>query len=743
MEKNFIALAKKYLDAEKGGENNAEIHMKIARLHYLKNHFENAEKSFWDIIQKYPNSEQATFSANLILDIYNLKKDYAGLAEAGKKLLKYETFIAKSSSGKSEIQNIKAIVSNAEFSNIQEIEKKGDNLVAAENYVKFANQTKELSLKQKALFNAAINFEKANNILKAIEHYELYLKTNKNTKDESVKRSTRLVANLYEQTGMLEKAATQFEKYAKTYPSDQYADESILNAARIFRAFKKFPKALANYRAYRNKIKSKVIKDEMLLEIAQTKEEMNNKSQAYTDYSSYVASNPSNGPMLMASMLKLFRMAQEFRKADVKKWREKIINVQRKLGKNVGITEAAEARFHVATGMFDEVKKTKIPSDPAKQLNAINKKIPDQLNKLYSELNRVIKYDDGNHVVHSVALIAQANEYYMQVIENFVKTIESVPVPAVLKEKEQIEEYKKGVEENIASFREKALSNKQKAISNYELAIEKAYEIPAYNDSVTKSFERLAVLKPDAYSFMTERVMPVEKLDIHGLDKKTENKQTYEGLSLALKSRDLKLAIQEASKILSKDPDDSIVYNTLAVVALNRGYNYLARLYLGKIKNLDMLPDTTKRNNLAMVLLKDKDTNRSFSEFYGSALENDNPVASANAGSTMLKYQNFETAMPYLKIAAKGFSKDATVLNNYAIALKYTGNIKGSNSIYRRALKYASLEKAGWIKLNHARLMSGTPENKAQAQKTLNDIAFNENDTELVAEAKSLLRKIK
>lgn len=729
LEKNFIALATKYINIEKDGENNAEINMKVARLHYLKNHFKRAEKSFWGIITRYPNSEQATYSANLILDIYNLKKDYKGLAEAGKKLLKYETLIARSGAGKSEVRDIKAIVSNAEFTNIQEMEKKGDSLAAAKGYVKFANQTKDISLKQKALFNAAINFEKANDILKAITHQELYLKANKNNKDESVKRSIRILANLYEQTGMIKKAAVEFEKYAKAYPTDQYADESILNAARIFRAFKNFPKALSNYRVYRNKTKSKATKDEILLEIAQTKEEMNNTKDAYTDYSNYVASNPSDGPMLMASMLKLFRMAQKSRRADVKKWRDKIISVQRSLGGNIGITEAAEARFHVATGMFEEFKKTKIPADPAKQLNAITK-LSDQLNKLDRELAKVIKYDDGNYVVHSVALIAQASEH-------FIKTIEAIPVPKILKEKKQIEEYKKGVEEKYI------VPVRTKAISNYELAIEKAFEIPAYNESVTKSFERLAQLKSDGYSFMTEKVMPTEKLDIYGLDNKAKDKKPYEGLSLALKSRDLELAIQEASKILSKKPDDAIVYNTLAVVALNRGYNYLARLYLGKIKDSDMLPETTKRNNLAMVLLKDKEINRAFSEFYGSALDNDNPVASANASSVLLKYQNFETATPYLRIAAKAFSKDPAILNNYAIALKYAGNSKRANAIYKRALEYSSSEKAGWIKLNHARLMSNNSENKVQAQKTLNDIAFNEDDTELVAEAKSLLRKIK
>ena len=142
-------------------------------------------------------------------------------------------------------------------------------------------------------------------------------------------------------------------------------------------------------------------------------------------------------------------------------------------------------------------------------------------------------------------------------------------------------------------------------------------------------------------------------------------------------------------------------------------------------------------------MLKDKEINRSFSEFYGSALDNDNSVASANASSILVKYQNFETAMPYLTIASKAFSKDASILNNYAIALKHTGNLKRSSAVYKRALKYAPMEKSGWIKLNYALLMSKSPTNKAEAQKTLNDIAFNEDDTELIAEARSLLRKIK
>ncbi len=725
-ESNFVKLAKKYVATIKNDKNSASIHMKLARLYYLKNNFDEALVNFWDIIKKFPKSKQATYSANLILDVYNLKKDYQGLAEAGKKLLKYETLIASAEGGKSEIKNIKNIVNNARLKNVQDIEKKGDHLLAAREYIKFAKQSNDLDLKNKVTFNAAINFEKANAALKAIDQYEAYLKINRDTSDETVKKANRLLANLYEQTGNLQKAAVEFEKYAKSYPSDQYADESILNSARIFRGFKQYQKALNNFRTYRNKVTSKAKKDKILFEIAETKEEMRNRSQAYTDYSNYVTSNPSDGHMLMSSLLKLFRMAQKFRKNDIVKWRDKIIGTQKALS-NIGMPEAAEARFHKAKQLYSTFAKSKISHNPAKQAATIVSK-QKLLDKLAAELSAIIKYDDGHHVVRSVAMIAEANE-------DFIKAIEAVPVPKVLKTKQQIAEYKQGIEQQLLSPRRKIV------MENYKLAIDKAFELHAYNESVTRSFKRLAKLEPNQYSFMSEKVMPVEKLDTYGLNKK-KNREKYKGLLASLKARDLKLAIKEAAKILAKNPKDAVVYNTLAVIALNKGNNYLAALYLGKIHKSRGIPSTTKKNNMAMVLLKKGGANRSFSEFYGSALKNENVVASANAGTILLKYQNFKDALPYLAKAARTYSKDVAVLNNYAIALKYSGRTRKSANVYKKALKLASSKKAGWIKLNYARLMQNTDKNKAIAKKTLNEITFNESDTKLISEAKVLLRQM-
>ena len=57
----------------------AEIKFRTGRLYYLTNNFEPAEKQFKEIVQQHPNTKFSEYSANLLLDIYNLKKDYRRL----------------------------------------------------------------------------------------------------------------------------------------------------------------------------------------------------------------------------------------------------------------------------------------------------------------------------------------------------------------------------------------------------------------------------------------------------------------------------------------------------------------------------------------------------------------------------------------------------------------------------------------------------------------------------------------
>lgn len=79
----FVQVSLWYLEKFPTSEKSAEIKFRVGRLHYQHNQFDKAVPYFMEIVKKYPKTKYAEYSANLLLDIYNLKKDYAGLEKNG------------------------------------------------------------------------------------------------------------------------------------------------------------------------------------------------------------------------------------------------------------------------------------------------------------------------------------------------------------------------------------------------------------------------------------------------------------------------------------------------------------------------------------------------------------------------------------------------------------------------------------------------------------------------------------
>jgi TolA-binding protein len=100
----FVNAAKWNLEKFPKSPNAGEIRFRVARLYYLTNNFSEAEKYFKEVVQLHPNTKIADYSANLLLDMYNLRNDYNGLEKTGNEQLKNE-YISNSKTC-NEIRNI-------------------------------------------------------------------------------------------------------------------------------------------------------------------------------------------------------------------------------------------------------------------------------------------------------------------------------------------------------------------------------------------------------------------------------------------------------------------------------------------------------------------------------------------------------------------------------------------------------------------------------------------------------------
>ena len=211
-EKQFLLVTKKYLPMIKKSHSDrvANIEFKRAYIMYAHNHFESALKAFWNIIKSYPRTEFVESSAHLILDIHNLQKDYKGLIASGTKLVGSEELSPKLRA------EIKDIIERSQFQIAQDLEKRKEYQKSAEAYSGFANKNRRSKLFSVAVFNAAINFERGGDVLKAIQYHRHVLGQKDDlSKKNHHQKSRRILATLYEKTGQLEKAAIHFERYAK------------------------------------------------------------------------------------------------------------------------------------------------------------------------------------------------------------------------------------------------------------------------------------------------------------------------------------------------------------------------------------------------------------------------------------------------------------------------------------------------------------------------------------------------
>lgn len=497
--KAFESTALKYFAAFPKGENRVAIEYRLGSLHYYYNHFDQALEIFNQIIKGYPKSKEAEYSANLILDIYNLKKDYVGLEKAASSILSVPGF--SSSPVAAQISGIKQ---RSAFKQAEELEKTKDYTKSAMAYEEFAAKNPGGDLAVTARFNAAVNYERANDLGKAIVMYAAILGTRGNQHEDMRKKSRRFLAALYERTGQYEKAADAFEKYAEENPKDPISTDFYYNAAVIQHGMKHYNSALKNYEKYYAKSKKRD-KTQVLFLIATMWEARNNSSRAIAYYEQYLKDNPTNARGVIEAHFTIAKLNERLgRRTKADEWYEKTIAVQRRLskqGQTIGVPQAAEAKFKQVYKIYEELRAIRIPANPQNQAKAVQQKL-NLLNRLKEQLKTVIAYDDGHQIVAALSLQGQA-------LQHMAAAIYGAPKPKGLKP-EELKLYQDGIDKLARPFQDQA-------VEAYKAAIAKGNSLQGYNDWLKAAVTELGKLNKDAAADRGEEVTLTQLTDKMGL----------------------------------------------------------------------------------------------------------------------------------------------------------------------------------------------------------------------------------
>lgn len=478
----FIKAGQWYVEKFPRSEKAVEIKFRIGRLYYQSNHFDQAIVHFREVAKQYPNTKYAEYSANLLLDIYNLRKDYAGLEKTGAELLAVPG-IASSKVG----ADIRNVVEKASFKKGQDLETERKYADSAQVFDSFAKQNPRSPLAITAIFNAAINYERAGMNGPAITAYQGVINSKDPSAEKLKPKSRRLVARLYQDSAQFEEAARLYRQAAQDDPRDPLAPNLIFNAAVLYEALGKTDDAIRAYTEFTRLNKKHTDNMEAVFSMAQIHRKAGQNGAAITRYIEYVESGGRDQERVVESAYWVSELSAKQRAITrAQEWRQKTLAIQKRFAPNkkgVGASYAARIKLAEAEGTFREMKSITFPKDPAKQKTAADRKVA-LLTKLTGELAEVIKFDNAEEIVSSLAILGEANL-------DMAQAILTAPLPPGLNE-EETKQYKAGVENFAEPFNAKAREG-------YKATVDRGFELEVYNTGFRVAYEFMNRQDPKTY----------------------------------------------------------------------------------------------------------------------------------------------------------------------------------------------------------------------------------------------------
>ncbi|MDE0119214.1 MAG: tetratricopeptide repeat protein [Bdellovibrionales bacterium] len=493
---NFQKVANMYVNRFPKSSNVPAILYKMASLHYEFNHHKEALAQFWYLIKKYPSSKYTEYSANLILDIYNLTKDFKGLRQAAKDLLANK-MIANSGSAR----EIRKILSQISLKSAEDMAKNKEYFKSARLYKDFADTHPRSPLRGTAYYNSGINFKKSGDTLSAISLYKMALQSGGGGKIKST--VLKDMPMLYQKTGQYRKAAEAFSLYARSFPKDKSTADFWFNAALIYDGLNRYTQAEQAYLEYFKRSK-KAEKTQALYLLAELKKRRGQATQAVSYYNQFLNRGSSDKKALVEAAFRIAEIKKTRGEIKASKtWYRRTVNLYRK--NQAGVFYAAQAQFYLIYDTYVQFIKIRIPANPKRQQQVVQKKL-NLFNKLKEDLKQVIRFDSGYQVVASLVLIGLASEHIGDAIYNS-------PLPKGLN-KEEIKQYKDGLKKTALPFQ-------KEAVKNYKLAVSRSRKMNAYNKEwLTKAVVRLSDLEKDSViavnPLLRKKVLPLFLYDWSG-----------------------------------------------------------------------------------------------------------------------------------------------------------------------------------------------------------------------------------
>ncbi len=317
-------------------------------LYYRHHQFKEALRYFNTLLRHFPGSNEVGQARFAIMESYFGKADFRSAEIVARKIVHSDA--PEDIKSRARRRLAESIYLSAE---ILAEEKK--HIEAGDEYRRVVKEVPRSQFADLALFNAGLEYDKANDYMRAIETYNYLLATHPNS--GYVLDAQNNLAFDYVELNDFRNAAIIYERLAAIHPDAEKARDALYNSSLYFAKSEDWVNAIKINKLFIQRFPKDEVADDLSYEIAGFYERQNEMEKAQESYQTFVESYPTSPRIVEA----LFRRGKYYR--DRGDSRNAILEYEKALARSRDFEKsgldrndyfAAEAEFALAMTKFEE-----------------------------------------------------------------------------------------------------------------------------------------------------------------------------------------------------------------------------------------------------------------------------------------------------------------------------------------------------------------------------------------------------
>ncbi len=483
------------------------IKFKAAYIFYKYNHFVEAAKRYFEIIERWPSNRLSKKAANLVLDSLNVQKKYDELSQYAGKFLANRRLTKGDKAFRTEVQSL---LEGATYLSIQQAEQRAGKVddaaqkttelaSVAARFRRFQEDFPKSKYADEATYSAMVIYDQADELDNAIAMSQRFQK-NYPTAKLAVDNDWRL-AQFHERIADFERAAALYDRFFETHAKDKRAVDALYNAGVYYQGLGRTQTAIARYLTYLDKYRQRGDAADVYWRVCQLHEGRKAWSPAAKCYDGFRARFKKASPAkvfesryryaLALTALKQNRGAtKEFQRL-VRDYRGLKDDDRSKASSMQAVAHAAFELLEPDFRAFMRMKVTLRPQTLRRKLAKAEALACDTKCKTRGRYVSLLAYGSGEYGICALTRIGQ-------IYGNMATSIREAPVPNLTPDQEEI--YRTELDN-------RAMVPEQKGIEALEAALGKAHELGIYNRCTDTAQRDLKAINPDRFPDLQKRAV--------------------------------------------------------------------------------------------------------------------------------------------------------------------------------------------------------------------------------------------